>query len=266
MGRLTTAQGGSTCVAPGSSPPRRRSLLAATTAVLLPAAEAAAPKPKPLAKHLVAPLSAAVDDDGTAYVTAELRGPAQQGAARQEAEDRLRQQERQRGRRRLGLPRQAGASPRRPATPQGNPTKSWVKWITPSGKVRTIANIRAYENKKNPDGKVTYGVRGSRAECAAQWPTEDAGPPSYPGIPDSHPYATMQTDEGTDVRGRRRHERRAGDLAQGQDPDGGRHPAPVPITAELARAWQLPACVVGKTYYGESVPTDVASAATASWS
>jgi hypothetical protein len=35
-------------------------------------------------------------------------------------------------------------------------------------------------------------------------------------------------------------------------------PVAVPITAELAGAMQLPACVVGKTYYGESVPTDVA--------
>ena len=33
---------------------------------------------------------------------------------------------------------------------------------------------------------------------------------------------------------------------------------PVKITAELAGGMGLPACVVGETYYGESVPTDVA--------
>ena len=43
--------------------------LAATTAVTMPAGQAAAPRPHPLAKGLIVPLSAAVDDDGTAYLT-----------------------------------------------------------------------------------------------------------------------------------------------------------------------------------------------------
>ena len=38
--------------------------LTVTAVALMPAGEAAAPKPRPLAKNLVAPLSAAVDDDG----------------------------------------------------------------------------------------------------------------------------------------------------------------------------------------------------------
>jgi hypothetical protein len=35
-------------------------------------------------------------------------------------------------------------------------------------------------------------------------------------------------------------------------------PAPVEITAEVAGGMGLPACAVGLTYYGESVPTDIA--------
>src|SRR4051795_7933005 len=47
---------------------------AATSLGVLTAADAAAPHPKTLAKHLVSPLTAAIDDDGTAYVTENFPG------------------------------------------------------------------------------------------------------------------------------------------------------------------------------------------------
>lgn len=231
--------------------------VAATTAVAVPAGQAAAPKPDTLAKGLIAPLSAAVDDDGTAYVTQNFAGLL----------SRIRQGKK---------PKTVYASKNgnevggvsvfhgklvfteTKSSGEQNPIKSWVKWITPQGKVKTLANVRAYENKKNPDHKVTYGIRGISAECAAQWPTADFGPPSYQGLPDSHPYATYQVDEGTVF---------VADAGMNAvlsiSPKGKIHtlavlPAvPVKITAELAQGMKLPDCVVGMTYYGEPVPTDV---------
>ena len=144
--------------------------LAATTAVVVPAGQAAAPQPRTLAKGLVSPLSAAVDDDGTAYVTQNFAGLLSKVRPGK-------------------LPKTVYASKNGnevggvsvfhgkivftevASDAQGNPSRSWVKWIAPSGKVRTLADIRAYENRRNPDGKVTYGVRGISSTCAAEWPT-----------------------------------------------------------------------------------------------
>jgi streptogramin lyase len=232
--------------------------LAATTAVLLPAAEAAAPKPKPLAKHLVSPLSAAVDDDGTAYVTQNFAGlltkvrPGKKPKVVYASKN---------GNEVGGVSVFHGklVFTETASDAQGNPAKSWVKWINARGKVRTLANIRAYENKKNPDGKVTYGVRGISAECAATWPADKLGPATYKGLPDSHPYATMQTDEGTTFVADAGMNAVLAISPRGKIRTVAVTPAvPVPITAEFATAMELPACVVGKTYYGESVPTDVA--------
>lgn len=139
----------------------------------------------------------------------------------------------------------------------GDPSDSWVKQLSASGRVKTLAHVRAYENAHNPDGTVTYGVRGISDACAAQWPTGKAGPAVYQGIEDSHPYATYQTKKKVYV----------ADAGMNAVLAIGRSGAiktvavtpavSVPITAGLATAMKLPACVVGLTYYGESVPTDV---------
>lgn len=231
--------------------------VAATTALIVPTGQAAAPKPHTLAKGLIAPLSAAVDDDGTAYVTQNFAG--------------------------LLSKVRPGKSPKTVyASKNGNevggvsvfhgrlvftetknsgaqtPIKSWVKWITPKGKVKTLANVRAYENKRNPDHKTVYGVRGISAECAAQWPTADFGPPTYRGLPDSHPYATYQVDEGTVYVADAGMNAVLAISPKGRIRTLAVLPAvPVQITAELAQGMGLPDCVVGQTYYGEPVPTDV---------
>lgn len=232
--------------------------VASTAAVVVPAGQAAAPKPTTLAKGLVSPLSAAVDDDGTAYVTQNFAGLLTKV---------------RKGKKPTTVYKSKGGNEvggvsvfhgklvftETASDAEGNPTKAWVKWINPAGKVKTLANIRAYENKKNPDKKVTYGVRGISPECAAQWPTEMFGPATYTGIPDAHPYATLQVDEGTVY---------VADAGMNAvlaiSPNGKIRtiavtPAvPVKITTELVTAMGLPACVTGMTYYGESVPTDIA--------
>lgn len=231
--------------------------VAATAAVVVPAGQAAAPKPTTLAKGLVSPLSAAVDDDGTAYVTQNFAGKLSK--VRKGKKPKTVYQSK-------GGNEVGGVSvfhgslvfTETASDGEGNPTKSWVKWIAPSGKVKTLANIRAYENKKNPDKKIAYGLRDISPECAAQWPADQFGPATYTGIKDSHPYATLQVDEGTVY---------VADAGMNAvlsiSPNGKVRtlavtPAvPVQITAEMATALGAPACVVGLTYYGESVPTDL---------
>ncbi|GAA4713091.1 ScyD/ScyE family protein [Nocardioides conyzicola] len=231
--------------------------LAATTAAVLPAGQAAAPQPKTLAKHLVAPLSAAVDDDGTAYVTQNFAGLLTKVRPGKKATTVYASK---------GGNEVGGVSvfhgklvfTETASDAKGNPSKSWVKWIAPSGKVRTLANVRRYENDKNPDGKVTYGVRTIDETCAGQWPAE-AGPPKYDGAKDSHPYATLQTDEGTTFVADAGMNAVITISPRGKIRTLAVLPAvPVTITAEVAGAMGLPECAVGQTYYGEPVPTDVA--------
>jgi hypothetical protein len=239
--------------------PRPLAALAATTVALatlaaLPA-DAAAPTGKTLARHLVGPLSLAVDG-GDVYVTQNFAGVL----------NRLRPGKdpkvlyASRGGNEVG-----GVSARRgtlvfaetASNEDGEPVDSWLKVIGDSGRARTLAHLRAYEERNNPDGAVAYGISDLDEECAAQWPTEEAGPPSYTGVVDSHPFATYQTKKRVYVAD-------AGMNAVLAVARGGHirtvavTPAvPVEVTQELATANGLPDCAVGHTYVGESVPTDV---------
>ena len=137
------------------------------------------------------------------------------------------------------------------------PTDSWLKRLGRDGKAHTIAHIRAYEEAANPDQVITYGVRGIPDDCAAQWPTDQFGPPVYTGAVDSHPYATYQTR-------RRIYVADAGMNAvlavsrTGKVRTVAVTPAvPVVLSDQLVSGMGLPACATGLTYYGESVPTDV---------
>jgi hypothetical protein len=232
--------------------------LAATTALILPAGQAAAPKPQTLAKGLVSPLTAAVDDDGTAYVTQNFAGLL--GKVRKGKKPKVVYAAKN-GNEVGGVSVFHGklVFTETASDADGNPSKSWVKWITASGKVKTLANVRAFENKTNPDKKVTYGVRGISDSCAAQWPTADLGPATYKGVPDSHPYATMQVDEGTVYVADAGMNAVLSISPSGKIKTVAVLPAvPVKIPVEAAIQMGVPDCAVGKTYYGEPVPTDLA--------
>lgn len=228
-------------------------VLAGSAMAAVPSAQAA-PRERTLASGLVSPLSVAAAPNGTTYVTQNFAGTLERirpGRA-------PRTVYRSRGGNEVGAVSVRGDRVVFAETAGGMmPTHSWLKRLTRNGKARTIANIRAFENRRNPDRRITYGARGISPGCAAQWPTEEAGPPVYRGIEDSHPYATDQVAGRTYVAD-------AGMNAILSVTNGGRirvvavTPAsPVLITAELAGQMGLPACAVGLTYFGESVPTDV---------
>jgi len=232
-------------------------------AVGVPHAEAARPQ-RTLASGLISPLSVAVADNGTTYVTQNFTGTLDK--VRPGRSPKVLYQS-------TGGHEVGGVSVRDGRVlftetvedAEGNHPATWVKVLRRHGKARVVADMAAYERRTNPDGKVTYGARGISSSCASQWPTDMAGPPTYPGSVDSHPYATWQTRRLTYVAD-------AGMNAIVSINRRGRlHtvavlPAvPVKITKELVAGFvsqgvNIPSCAIGLTYFGEPVPTDVQKA------
>jgi hypothetical protein len=135
---------------------------------------------------------------------------------------------------------------------------SWLKVLTPSGHVRTIADLRTYENHVNPDQGTTYGFRDIDPTCAAKWPAAN-GPATYTGAVDSHPYATYVRRDGWIYVA----DAGANDVLL-VSPSGRtiRTVATLPgiplsITSDVATGMGLDPCFVGSTYYFEAVPTDI---------
>jgi hypothetical protein len=224
----------------------------------IPSADAA-PRQRTLASGLLTPLSLAVADNGTTYVTQNFSGILNKLRPGRSPRVLYRS---------TGGHEVGGVSVRNGRVvftetmedADGNHPATWVKVLRRHGKARTLANLAAYESRKNPDGRVTYGARGISSSCASQWPAA-AGPATYRGAKDSHPYATWQTSKLTYVAdagmnaivsiNRRGRVRTVAVLPA----------VPVKITSQLASAMGLPSCAVGLTYYGEPVPTDVEKAA-----
>lgn len=202
-----------------------------------------------LATNLAGPLSAAVADDGSVYVSANFGGtllhvvPGSAPTTVYQAS---------------GKGAEVGA-----VSVNGD---RLVFAITAKSKVlmqsiagappKVLANVGAYEKTVNPDAKVVYGFKGISKACAAQLPKQ-VGPAQYNGTVDSHPYATETTDTtvyladaaGNDI------------LSIADDGTIKRvaliPPTKVKVNAKKAAASGLPQCTIGLTYKFEPVPTDV---------
>ena len=214
------------------------------------ASTARAAEPEVLAKHLVGPLSAAVAKDGSVYVSQNFGGnlvhvvPGEKPVVVYQSKEKNAE---------VG-----GASVhKKTVTFTLTGKNQMVKQMKNGGKPTNLADVGAWEAKKNPDKVTTYGAQGITDECAAQWPVKEAGPALYSGIVESHPYSTYTTGEGVYL----------GDAA-GNDilwigNDGKIKtvavlpPTPATITAEAAEAIGIPECAVGLEYWFEPVPTDV---------
>ena len=131
--------------------------------------------------------------------------------------------------------------------------------VTGQGAPVEVADLWEHENTNNPDQINTYGFVNLPQACADEFtPEEQAGPPTYTGMIDTHPYASSATEAGVYVAD-------AGAnaiLKVGYDgavstvavlPPS----APVIVSAELAAQVGFPACVAGESYTFEGVPTDV---------
>lgn len=128
---------------------------------------------------------------------------------------------------------------------------------SPGGEPQQLADLYEHESTENPDAGTTYGFRDLPQSCADQFSADN--PASYTGIVDSHPYATLVTDQ--------RHKTYIADAAANAILKVGRHgrvtttallPAvPTVATAEALKAQGLPECAAGHKYWFEFVPTDV---------
>jgi len=139
----------------------------------------------------------------------------------------------------------------------GSEGRTALKERRRDGSIHTVANLSRFERTQNPDGGADYGIGDLDPSCVDDWPVDQAGPPSYTGIVESHPYATV-TMQGT------RYVADAAANAILAVSESGTvnaaavlPPQPVEITAEGAAATGIPECAVGHTYAFEPVPTDV---------
>ncbi|MEZ0448807.1 ScyD/ScyE family protein [Cellulomonas sp. ICMP 17802] len=133
-------------------------------------------------------------------------------------------------------------------------SSSVLKRRSPDGQVRVLADLLAYEQGANPDGGVSYSFRDLDASCAAGLPPMFA---PYTGAVDSHGYGSLSLPGVTYVAD-------AGANAVLKVDRWGHvstvaviPAASFEVTADIAGAFGLPACVVGHRYYLEPVPTDV---------
>jgi hypothetical protein len=131
-------------------------------------------------------------------------------------------------------------------TEESPPTATLLRRVLPNGHVSTLADLRSYEETVNPDQVNTYGLVGASPECAAQLP-EEAGPPTYTGLVDSHPYSVALAPGGVYIA------EAAGNDILRVTPNGTIStvavlpPQPIVITAEAAEANGFPDCTIGLT-------------------
>lgn len=138
-----------------------------------------------------------------------------------------------------------------------------LKFRSQNGNTKTLADLGAYENAKNPDQVNSYGIQGLSSACKAQIP-EEIQPfvLPYKGLVDSHPYALAATPLGVFVAEAGGNDVLFVDWLGHISTIAVLPPRPIKLTAEGASANGLPACVAGHIFRAEPVPTDVELART----
>lgn len=240
-------------------PTRRRSTTrsvlvtgaAALTMIATTISPAQAVEPETVTDGLVTPLSVAVADDGTVLVSQNFAGlltevapggdatvvyadPAgsEVGAVSADGDD--------------AVFATTGGTRR-------NPTADLWR-LGDSGDPDRLANLYRFEKRTNPDASRTYGIVRAGRDCLAKAPRFIR---PYGGIVESHPYATALGEGVTYVADA------AGNSIVAVADGGGVSavatlpPTRVTLTRAMKREFDLPRCVIGKTYRAEGVPTDV---------
>ncbi len=211
------------------------------------------PKMSTVADHLFTPLSVAVDGGGNAFVAQSFIGELTKVTKKGQKSTVV------------SAPGwEIGAVSERSgnvyfAKNKQEEGKGYLMVLSPNGAVRQLADIGAFEAANNPDQVNSYGFVGLAQDCLDQFdPNSEMGPPTYTGIVDTHPYASVATKQGVYVADA------AGNAILKVDYKGNVStvavmPPTPPIVAsqEMADALGLPACAVGQKYWFESVPTDV---------
>ncbi|NYD56091.1 hypothetical protein BKA08_000329 [Nocardioides marinisabuli] len=141
------------------------------------------------------------------------------------------------------------------AVSRGHNEVGKIRRIDAEGRDRGVADLGKYERRNNPDADVSYGFQGITKRCAAKLP-QQVGPATHSGVVETHPYATTSAAGVTYV---------ADAGANAVLAITGRTvstvavlpPAVSEITRARAKSIGLPRCTVGLDYHFEAVPTDV---------
>jgi hypothetical protein len=254
-------------------------VLATTTALVAAGALSAQAGPKQpssgdIASGLVGPLGLAVGSDGTTYVAESFAGQLtaidRQGRREVLVEGRgsLNGVD-ARGKGTVVFVASApGQDPSAP--PVGQPVTT-LERVLPNGKTRVVARLDDFETRVNPDQVHTYGFFGVTPSCAAQLPQDvvPGGGQPYAGDLNSNPYAVVIAPGGYYVADA------GGNSVLHVSPSGTVSTVavlppqpPLLVTAQVREGFnqalaaegvdaRLPECVIGASYVGEPVPTDV---------
>jgi streptogramin lyase len=221
------------------------------SAAAAPAHSKAKPTITVVAKKLVGPLSAAQAPDGTRYWTDSFAGPLYKQApngvttvvftgSRKAAAE--------------GVSADGGVLRFTTGDPRNKGGKVWT--LDVNGAPQLIGDTFAYEKQANPDGKFDYGFLKTPKSCLSQVPKQ-AGPPTYSGHKESHPYSTAVANGVTYVADA------GANAVVAISPTGvfstvaALKPVKLKVTKQAAAANHLPSCTVGKKYAVEAVPTDI---------
>ena len=225
------------------------------TAVVAPASQAA--PDNELATGLITPLSLAVADDGTVYVSQNFAGMltkitgegtetvysaspgTEVGAVSVDGDS-------------VSFATTSGPSEQNPTAKPGAHL-----WSLPAeGEATKVANLWRHERLNNPDGGRTYGIVGLTNSCQSKLtgPARHLRP--YKGIQESHPYASTTVGDTTYVADAAAN---AVFAVTGSTvaTEAVLPPTKVTVNKAIREAFGLPKCTDGKTYKVEPVPTDI---------
>lgn len=210
------------------------------------AGPAVAATPDEVATGLITPLSLAVAEDGTVFVSQNFAGllsEAGQGEPIHAVEGAE-----------VGGVSVDGDVITFVTTTMSDAGGSALWTLGPDGTTQ-VADLWAYEQSANPDGDTKYGVKLSRS-CKKKVGKHGKHLLKYSGIEESHPYATYVAGDTTYVADAAGNSILA--VEDGQvSTVATLPPVPIEITKDRAKAMKLPGCAVGKTFKAEGVPTDV---------
>jgi glucose/arabinose dehydrogenase len=209
----------------------------------------AATDPDVVADGLVSPLSVAVADDGTVFVSQNFASLLTKVAPGADPELIFADE----GQREVGALSVSGDVVTFATTGQQD-SKLWT--LDAEGNQTQVADLWAYESSHNPDGKTTYGIGGLSKSCKKDFKKKVRFMLPYKGGKDSHPYSSYVDGATTYVAD-------AGANAILAVTDGtvstvAKLPATsIKITKKIRKAVGLPRCAQGKNFRAEGVPTDV---------
>jgi streptogramin lyase len=236
---------------------RRTALIPVATAALSLLATVVAPSANAAPEEevvggLITPLSVAVADDGTVYVTQNFAGMLTKASPGGEPEVIYADE----GGREVGAVSVEGGVVTFATTgfsEESGPNAD-LYTLGGDGTQTRVANLFKFEKRNNPDGDTRYGFAGLTRSCKKKTP----GRETYKGIIESHPYATNVDADGityvADAAGN--------SILAVTDAGAVSAVAVLPvnklkITRKVKRQYELPRCFIGGTWRAEPVPTDV---------